>query len=689
MRTTFFLPDAVRARRAAGLLLVSLSLFATSALRAQPAPAAVAAKIEIPPIGPVTLAEFAPAAFVADSGAAAVVLSDFGRTSFLQEGPGFKVRFERTRRVKILRAEGLEEATIKIQLYHRDNGFEKLTSLKGTAWNADGGKLQKTETKSTAGTTVRISDYVDERRLTLADARVGSVVEIGYVTTSDFIFELPTWWFEEEGLPVRRTELRVEIPQFFDYAMEFLSYYPFALEEQSQRTFQAMTVNGQQVKATSLRWVMLNVPAFRDERFITTPEDYMAHMRFQLRATNMPGAGYQAYSTSWKSASAELLLHPRFGEVIGIVGDLSKPLRDLRDHEPDLPARAKRVVGLVRDAVAWNGRSGIYTTGPLTDALRQHTGNVAEVNLLLVGALRTAGIEADPVILSTRDHGTVPEELPLLDRFNFVLALARLPGQTEPVLLDASTPYAPHGMLPERCLGTRGRVIVRDEQDQRWVPVKATHQYTSFTSGTISPDGKGGTTAALHVALTGYAAQRARRRAEELTAEKLTARYITPAPGARITRQNLNRPNDPTQPVTLEVEVTDAAEAGAAPPALVFIALKEFGGMAENPFPSPERRFPVDLGSPLNETLMLDVTVPAGYVIETVPAPLNLRSPDGHVRAQFRCTPAEDGRSVQISSALLLTRTAFEPQEYSGLRTIYSSLVAKHAEPLVLKQQGK
>ncbi|MBC7447810.1 MAG: hypothetical protein H7330_07095 [Hymenobacteraceae bacterium] len=137
------------------------------------------------------------------------------------------------------------------------------------------------------------------------------------------------------------------------------------------------------------------------------------------------------------------------------------------------------------------------------------------------------------------------------------------------------------------------------------------------------------------------------------------------------------------------MEVVDAADAGTAPPALVFIALKEFGGMAENPFPAPERHFPVDLGAPLNESLMLDVAVPAGYVIETVPAALNLRSPDGHVRAQFRCTAAEDGRSVQISSALNLTRTSFAPEEYGGLRTVYAALVAKHAEPLVFKKSAK
>ncbi len=182
-------------------MLAALALLPLFPARAQ-APAG-GAKVEVPPIGSVTLKEFDAATFAADTGVAAVVLSDFGRTSFLNEDGGFRVRFERTRRVKILQEGGLAEATIKVPLYHRDKQYEHLTSISGTAWNVAGGKLEKTVTKGATATTVRLSDHVDERRLTLTGARVGSVVEIGYVMTSDFLFELPTWWFEEENLPVR------------------------------------------------------------------------------------------------------------------------------------------------------------------------------------------------------------------------------------------------------------------------------------------------------------------------------------------------------------------------------------------------------------------------------------------------------------------------------------------------------
>lgn len=669
----------------AALLAMAVLLAALPAALAQ-TPTTAPAK-PLPPIEAVALRDFDPATFAADTGAAAVVLSDKGRTSFVQEDGGFKVRYERTRRVKILREAGLKEATLVVPIYHRNGASESVVSIRGVTWNAENGKVVKTDTKGSAATTVRRDDHHDERRLTLADARVGSVVEVGYVTLSDFLFTLPEWWFEDD-IPVRRSEYQVEIPQLFDYAFEQLSYYPYALEEVKKVPYAKMSVNGQQMMATQARWAMLDVPAFRNEPYLTTPADYMAHLRFQLRATNMPGRGYQPYTTTWKTATGELLLSPKFGGVLNTaLGELSKPLKDLRDSEKDPRARAQAVVALVRATVACDGHATIFATGQLSDALRQHRGNVAEVNLLLVSALREAEIPTDPVILSTRDHGAVPDESPLLERFNYVLALAHLPGQPETVLLDATVPFSGFGMLPERCLNTRGRVIVRSEAEQRWVPIRSSHQYVTFTTGTVILTPTGAAKADLRYALTGYAGPRARRRAAEQTPEKLLTNYLTLAPGTRVVRQNLTQPTEPEQPVTLEVELATDGESQAAP--LLFVALKDFGGMAENPFREPTRRFPVDLGAPLSQTMMLDVPVPAGYAIETVPPPFAIRFPDSQVRANFRCTPAPDGRSVQISSALTVSRPTFDQNEYEALRGIYAQLVAKHAEPLVLKKTAK
>ena len=61
--------------------------------------------------------------------------------------------------------------------------------------------------------------------------------------------------------------------------------------------------------------------------------------------------------------------------------------------------------------------------------LKTRQGNVAEINLLLTAMLRKAGIEADPMILSTRDNGIANTSYPLISEYNYVICVVFREGQ--------------------------------------------------------------------------------------------------------------------------------------------------------------------------------------------------------------------------------------------------------------------
>ena len=65
-------------------------------------------------------------------------------------------------------------------------------------------------------------------------------------------------------------------------------------------------------------------------------------------------------------------------------------------------------------------------------------GNAADINLLLVAMLNKAGIEANPVILSTRENGFIAMAHPSLSDCNYVVARAVVDGKQ--ILLDATEP---------------------------------------------------------------------------------------------------------------------------------------------------------------------------------------------------------------------------------------------------------
>ena len=76
-------------------------------------------------------------------------------------------------------------------------------------------------------------------------AREGAVVEYAYTVTSDFFFNLQDWTFQRE-IPVRWSEFRASIPEYFDYKMLMQGYYAPALQtkEESATQFTQTTSGG-------------------------------------------------------------------------------------------------------------------------------------------------------------------------------------------------------------------------------------------------------------------------------------------------------------------------------------------------------------------------------------------------------------------------------------------------------------
>ena len=91
--------------------------------------------------------------------------------------------------------------------------------------------------------------------------------------------------------------------------------------------------------------------------------------------------------------------------------------------------------------------------------------NSAEINHTLTMFLRNAGIEANPVVLSTRRNGYLNKLLPLVSQFNYVITCAKI-GDKE-YLLDASDKFRPYNVLPERAINGEGLLV--SESKYKWV----------------------------------------------------------------------------------------------------------------------------------------------------------------------------------------------------------------------------
>lgn len=109
-------------------------------------------------------------------------------------------------------------------------------------------------------------------------------------------------------------------------------------------------------------------------------------------------------------------------------------------------------------------------------------------------------------------------------------------------------------------------------------------------------------------------------------------------------------------------------------------------GVKSNPFTSAQRLYPVEMEYPYDETYLLRLEIPAGYVVDELPKQQIVKlNPDGDGAFEYRIAEA-DG-AISLRSRILIKRANFDPEEYDALRTFFSHIVKKHAEQIVFKKK--
>jgi hypothetical protein len=647
-------------------------------------------------------ADFTAAPFVGDS-AAAIVLCDYGTTSFQYVSNDFQLVSERVTRIKILKKAGYDVATVKVPLYHRDTNMEKISGLRGTTYNLVNGQVVKTKLDGSNTFSEDLTPNVRLRKFTMPDVREGSVIEYAYTVTSDFFFNFQDWTFQRE-IPVRWSEFRANIPEYFHYKMLQQGYHPLAVRTQAENTTQFLvhtsggytgsgfstartpgSSDAVTARVTSYRWAMKDVPAFRDEPFMTTSEDYVDRINFQLAGEQFPGQGYRNVAGNWNKIDAELLSSENFGAQFSRGNFLKDQLLPLIAKYPETEARAAAVRQVVMGAVRYDGTNRYSTEGSLRKAYDAHRGTAADVNLLLIAALRDAGLPANPVLLSTRNHGRVNQTMPLLNQFNYVVALVPLADGKE-LLVDATEPLLPCGVLPQRCLNQTGRLIMKNSAEGRWVNLAPTHRRVHFQQVALAMDAQGGFTGKVHEEHSGYAGVAARQELTRLGEKKYLAELTRPHNGWTVPKFAVAERENVAKPLALDYEFAQPADENTTAGTLYLSPLREFSS-EQNPFRHDDRLFPVDFGSAQDETTMITLTLPAGYELSETPKPAVVELPNGGGRFIYSVTTAVPG-VVQLISRLSLRKPMYAAEEYTQLREFYRLMLEKQGEKLVVKKKA-
>ncbi|HTJ12899.1 MAG TPA: DUF3857 domain-containing protein [Dinghuibacter sp.] len=600
-----------------------------------------------------------------DPEADACVLIKTGDTKFTLAGQPFLETSYRFR-IKIYKDKGIERANINIPFYAKDRD-EEITSISGETYNLDAtGNIVKTKLDHASIFIKPIDKSYSQVAFSLPDVKKGSVIEYKYTKVSKAFWEIDNWYFQEENAPVRYCQYFLSLPQ------------PLVFTYNVKRTL-PMDEKDEQYQEAQKTFTMKNIPALREEPYMSAPQDYLQHIDFQLSAIRIPGEPDHSFRSTWPQLCGELLDDEDFGaqlhKNVPHTKDLDATLATLKDSL----SRMGAVYNYVRRNMAWNGDRSIYSEGIKT-AWDKKTGSTGDINLLLINLLRDAGLDARPLLASTRSHGHTNPFYPLLHQFNEVLAYVQIGD--EGYVLNAADKYTPYWMIPLDVQFTRGLVVDRDQP--QWETLYHTQdrfKTVVILNGDVDSTGKLSGEAMINS--FGYSRS---GRCEELKSgmDHFKETFFTkPYTSLHIDSLVVDGTDNDSIPLKQTLDFSQKLNASGQ---YTFLTPNLFLGLEKNPFVAERRFTDVDFESMRSFMIVGSVGLPDGFTAEALPKNMRMIMPDTSIALE-RLMQVDDNR-LSYRITLDFKRPIYYTNEYDLFREFYKKLFTALNEQVVLKKKS-
>ncbi len=612
-----------------------------------------------------------------DSSAAAVVLGNIGELFMtpISNDLGFELQVHK--RIKIFKKEGFNEANVEIPYYSKDN-FENVSFTKGQSISLSGVRapvIPKTVIRE------KINDRWSVLKFTFPNVTEGSIIEYQYTLSSKNLLELREWYFQEK-IPTRASKLSLDIESRFEYAFLFQGQENLKSTKPVYSNLNGTTSASQQ--RTKVSFYTHNQPGLRDEAFVSTLNNYYTRMRFQLSKQYLLTGGESKILSDWDKTEYDLLDNSDLGKRYLKKSNFNKVWEKLRPAFQDSDSTAekiKRIYDWVNKNFSWNGRLSIWANRSGDELLKNPEGSSGEINLLLTGLLREAGLEANPVLLSTRSHEKVYKEFPIIDQFNHVIVHVET-GNGGFLLLDAGSTLRPLGMIRLEALNGEGWFLKK--KSSKWIPiVPSLSDKVGLVNITLTD--KGTCSGSVDFQYKGYEALKERTRLLDANKkpykESLQKKSEWVVDSAAVDNyENVDLP-------LKENIAFNIPEAGQINGAFIYVKPILQFDWDVNPFKSPTRTYPIEFTYPFGDRLTTVFTLPTGYKIEEMPKPLNLSFQGGEAVFNYNITQKDNVITINIK--LNVRKTTFAAGAYTSFRDFFSQIAAKLDEPLVLKKMSE
>jgi hypothetical protein len=658
--------------------------------------------------GEVSLPDLHMKEYPSDPNASAVILYDYGEVEFTYH---MHLSFLRHVRIKILNESGFDWGTVKIGYRKKseDNQYrQRIEDLKAHTINIDeDNNIVTAEVKSEDIFDENVNDEWHRIRFSFPQLKVGSIIEYRYRIVSDNPHDLDEWIFQHRE-PCRWSEFRLYLPEFYHYVQVYQGLKNFDVQEvepftnqtfhyeyksdyavdqnwglrYSHESSKARTIYSGEFSANGhvYHWIMKDIPALRKEPYTTTIENYRARLRFQLSEIRPPSSHPIQVLKNWDFLADALWQHDDFGLQIGRHGSIEKKAKSIISGVSDRKKQIEEIYTWVSNTIQWNNEFSLLTDDDLDDVFERKSGNSAEIALILISMLRGAGIEAEPLIASTRDHGFIQPYYPIAEQFNHALAYITLDDQI--FITDALHPALSLNLPPTHVLGTRALLI--EKGNVNWVDITTDKAFSHSFNVTLDIENDGTVVGSVYCSDRDYSCYEHRKTLATLSDQAFLKDFILPGVADwKIDSLRIENRSAPGKPLKINV-FFELPEYAMTTDDMIYLNPNLITFVDKNPFTARKREYPVEYNYGYKLSSTININLPENFTADELPQPTLISLPEN--MAEFRYMVRKAGNIINIRSSLIISETYYEPVMHDALRMFFEKVLEAQNNQIVLRK---
>ncbi len=585
-----------------------------------------------------------------------------------------------TTRYKVLKESGKDCADYKL-LYLSQNNLERISGIKVTTYNLEGGKVVQSKLSKKMIFDDKFSDRYNQVTFSAPDVRVGSVVEVQYILTSEGFWDIGTIYMQQH-YPVNFAELNIEYAEFFRFNKLARGFYKFHDNRTTTRVaVMSVGAYGEPMDYTVITdyFSGIDLPALKVEPYNYYPNQSRLGVEYELREIYMQGGAIRKdFSSTWEKVDDQFFKEGLWKECtssVKFVPEAKEAIASAADEKAAIDA----VRSLVLDKVHWNEKVALFPN--VSKALKDGAGDQADICGVAASVFNAVGYTAEPVLVKTRDRGVLADFHPSSDAFNALILKITGPSGTV-YFTDIVRPETYLNVLPSTYLVPRARVLALNGAGS-WADISKLTKCTRMRSYTMDVAADGTVKGKAQISANNQSAWSMKSSYNSYKDKEEYIANIEKDNGIEISSFTFTGADKWSNSARLEYDFELQADATGDR-----IYLKPFFDKPHNEsdFQSTVRTSPVEFGYPYTMKAVINITWPEDYVIEQLPSNAGIASDIAGSRAFAKYTPTGEN-SLNVAFTFTLGNTYISEDRYMDLRKYWDELCNIYKGTIILRKK--